>query len=357
LRGQLVDNREWLSDPGSPAIIVGTVDMMASRLLFYGYGVSPWTRPYHAGLLGADTLVVLDEAHLVPPFEELLKAIARDPKNEFGPRSAEDRRLLPGFRLMSLSATGRKDLAGNVFQLTKADYEHDVVKQRLHARKWLKIDDGTGNDEKLHEKIAERAWEIRMEPREIGTEPNPARVLVYCNTRDEALKVKTEIDKRAKQRGRACSELIVGERRVRERERLLNWLEEHGFLGEVRSGPEAPSFIIATSAGEVGIDLDADHMVCDLVEWERMVQRLGRVNRWGGDGRAATLNKIMSNLMRANGFLLPSVISGTMRAPATLAKLKNDSTLADLLIKAQTPEPLRPALTRALVDAWSNDIA
>ena len=29
------------------------------------------------------------------------------------------------------------------------------------------------------------------------------------------------------------------------------------------------------------MDLDADHAVCDLVAWERMVQRLGRVNRRG----------------------------------------------------------------------------
>lgn len=67
LRGQLVDNREWLEEPSLPAIIVGTVDMIGSRLLFEGYRVSRKMRPYHAGLLGADTLVVLDEAHLVPP--------------------------------------------------------------------------------------------------------------------------------------------------------------------------------------------------------------------------------------------------------------------------------------------------
>jgi len=60
LRGQYVDNREWLEDPGAPAIVVGTVDMIGSRLLFCGYGVSSKMRPYHAGLLGADTLVVLD---------------------------------------------------------------------------------------------------------------------------------------------------------------------------------------------------------------------------------------------------------------------------------------------------------
>jgi len=56
LRGQHVDNREWLNDPAAPAIIVGTVDMIGSRLLFSGYGVSRKMRPYHAGLLGADCI-------------------------------------------------------------------------------------------------------------------------------------------------------------------------------------------------------------------------------------------------------------------------------------------------------------
>jgi CRISPR-associated endonuclease/helicase Cas3 len=38
LRGQYVDNREWLEDPSVPAIIIGTVDMVGSRLLFGAAG-------------------------------------------------------------------------------------------------------------------------------------------------------------------------------------------------------------------------------------------------------------------------------------------------------------------------------
>ena len=55
LRGQHVDNREWMADPTAPAIIVGTVDMVGSRILFQGYGLSQRMRPYVAGLLGSDT--------------------------------------------------------------------------------------------------------------------------------------------------------------------------------------------------------------------------------------------------------------------------------------------------------------
>ena len=126
LRGAHVDNRDWLADPTIPAIIVGTVDMIGSRLLFAGYGVSRRMRPYHAGLLGADTLIVLDEAHLVPPFEALLSRIANGAK-EFGARCDGHARLIPPFRLLSLSATGRAqpvstgDAAAEVFSLERGD--------------------------------------------------------------------------------------------------------------------------------------------------------------------------------------------------------------------------------------------
>ncbi len=58
LRGRHIDNREWMDDPAASAIIVGTVDMVGSRLLFEGYGVSRRVRPYAAGLLGCDSLVL-----------------------------------------------------------------------------------------------------------------------------------------------------------------------------------------------------------------------------------------------------------------------------------------------------------
>jgi len=75
LRGQLADNREWSRDPSRPAIIIGTVDLIGSALLFSGYRSSSKRRPLEAGLLGQDALLVLDEAHLSKPFEKLLGSI------------------------------------------------------------------------------------------------------------------------------------------------------------------------------------------------------------------------------------------------------------------------------------------
>jgi CRISPR-associated endonuclease/helicase Cas3 len=137
LRGQYVDNKEWLEDPASPAIIVGTLDMIGSRLLFEGYGVSRKMRPYHAGLIGADALVVLDEAHLVPAFEQLINTVAENTA-VFGPRNKELRKIVPSFHLLALSATARSK-SKCVFSLTGTDLVHPVVKRRLDAPKRLTI--------------------------------------------------------------------------------------------------------------------------------------------------------------------------------------------------------------------------
>ncbi len=379
LRGAHVDNREWLDDPAVPAIIVGTVDMIGSRLLFEGYGVSRKMRPYHAGLLGVDTLVILDEAHLVPPFEALLSRIANGAK-EFGGRRDGDSRLIPPFVLLSLSATGRArpvangDAAADVFSLEKGDLSDQVVEERLSAKKTLSFVKIADEKDALAEALARQVWGFS----EGGQ--RPVRCLVYADSREVAEKVKARLDKLSEPDGKGSKpkaevELFVGARRVKERENAKAWLQHHGFLAS--SPPPAKSaFLIATSAGEVGIDLDADHMVCDLVPWERMVQRLGRVNRRGkGDARiivvhgdeprpkkpdaltAQEMRAIVSYRSLAVLEELSERDGGRDASPGALRELKlraeTDKALRKRIEEAITPEPLRPALTHALVDAWS----
>jgi len=91
LRGELADNREWQTDPARPAIIIGTVDMVGSRLLFSGYDTGgSYRRSQAAGLVGYDTLLVHDEAHLSPAFGALIREIATRQQKEDG-----DRALIP----------------------------------------------------------------------------------------------------------------------------------------------------------------------------------------------------------------------------------------------------------------------
>ena len=49
---------------------------------------------------------------------------------------------------------------------------------------------------------------------------------------------------------------------------------------------EGTVYLVSTSAGEVGVNLSADHAVFDLTPFDSMAQRLGRINRFGkGDAR------------------------------------------------------------------------
>lgn len=358
LRGQFVDNKQWLEDPSAPAIVVGTVDMIGSRLLFSGYGVSRKMRPYHAGLLGADALIVLDEAHLVPPFERLIEQIAsgKDANGRaLGQAEPELSALVPRFRCLSLSATGRERAASEVFGLTPADRDHPVVRERLSAVKRLMLR-AEVPDKELPEALASEAWTLSKE----GTAK--VRILVFCTSRDHAQAVQAALQKRAPKPDAIDAELFVGGRRVFEREQAARWLQGRGFIAGSAGKPERASFVIATSAGEVGVDLDADHAVCDLVAWERMVQRLGRVNRRGrGEAKVvvvpAALKKGEDEARRAALLkligALPSAGDARDVSPEALTSLKADPELRALIEQASTPPLLHPPLTRELVEAWS----
>ncbi len=378
LRGGFADNRAWQEDPSVPAIVVGTVDMIGSRLLFRGYGVSKGMRPYLAGLLGADALVVLDEAHLCPPFEALLRQVDDHRDDKLGP-VVDVGAVTPPFRLMSLSATGRQSASledRDVFTLLDEDRSEQTVCDRLNADKRLLVE-RVEDSGALAEKLAQRTVEIGASP-----EGQRARIIVYSNSRKVAVDVKARIDKECR-RGSGenrtsrdwATELLVGERRVHERTELEGWLEERGFLGGSRLEREAPAVLVATSAGEVGVDLDADHLVCDLVPYERMVQRLGRVNRRGGQDRSARVdvfsaqpasalfsgNKAEREKRAAEAverWLAPlkrlRPLGGSDRcdaSPASTVELKER--YPEVVRVATTKAPLHPELTRPLLDAWA----
>jgi len=357
LRGQFVDNKEWLDDPAAPAIVIGTIDMIGSRLLFGGYGVSPKMRSFHAGILGADTLFVLDEAHLVPPFEKLLAAITEG-QATFGPTRASAYRPP---RLLSLSATGRTS-HGTPFTLRDTEIDPEVegvVAQRLGAEKRLALHDLSG-DAKLHEHLAASA-------RALIERHGACRLIVFCNTRDNAQKTADLLNKPKRGEVTLEVELLVGARRVHERTVAAQRLEERGFIAGSKARPTTPTVLVATSAGEVGIDLDADHMVCDLVAWERMIQRLGRVNR-RGNGKAEVEVLVAppakeseddrTPQFRAAVEALPMTADGRHDAsPGAMRLLKlasaKDPELARTLAAATSSPPLYPALVRPIIEAWA----
>ena len=276
LRGQFADNREWSADPSRPAIICGTVDMIGSRLLFSGYGLGFKSRPLHAGFLGQDVLLVHDEAHLEPAFQDLLVAI----KNEQA-RCKEFRK----FHVVELSATSRG--GGTPFGLTdeekqspSEEYEPPskpihTVWRRLSARKGVKLH-GIKRDT-VAKTIGETARRWKDADKELA-------ILVFVRTIEDVKTVREVLTDKKQGVKAAQVEVLTGTLRGLERNALA---AENRVFARFQPEPKADPlpgtvFLICTSAGEVGVDISADHMVSDLTPLDSMAQRLGRVNRRGG---------------------------------------------------------------------------
>jgi CRISPR-associated endonuclease/helicase Cas3 len=366
LRGQFADNREWLHDPSLPAIVVGTVDMVGSRLLFSGYGVRRKMRPYHAALLGADALHLVDESHLVPPYLELLREIVRD-QNLWG-RDGKRLPVLP-FKVIDMSATALDEAqddeaqAERRFGLEKEDYEDPQLKRRLEAPKELVLKDvdsvvdkaKSKADDALATALAQEVWNRYAFDREAGSKAY--RYLVYAHERRVAQKVAELLRKRPEAKAKKIDvEVIVGQRRVYERTRLFERLTELGFIGGTGADDHKPAFLVATSAGEVGIDIDADRIVCDLVPWERMVQRFGRCNRRGdleGGAVITVLYSKDSDQKQKQQLKALRALEGEGDAsPAALVRLAErarcDRELAEVIRAASSKPSLRPPFSTAL---------
>src|SRR5260370_5091571 len=254
LRGQYADNREWTIDPSRPAIIIGTVDMIGSRLLFSGYRSSYKWRPLDAGLLGQDSLLVLDETHLSEPFAKLTRSIE------------ELNRQMPlPVKVIHMSATGAAD-GVNTFKLEQSDLAGDrdtnPIVRRYEAEKRLTIQENvTDSDSEIVKQAAELA-------------KNKSRVVVFVRSPDTAIEMSTAlrnyIDKKQKMftnsvavftctiRGLEADALLEKNEKKDQHERPVM----QRFLNAANRPEEGPATLASTSAREVGIDLNSGHLGC-----------------------------------------------------------------------------------------------
>jgi CRISPR-associated endonuclease/helicase Cas3 len=310
LRGELADNEEWKADPAKPAIIIGTIDMVGSKLLFSGYGDGYKMRPHHAGLIGQDALIVHDEAHLTPAFGTLLRSVSAEQKRCNEPRPIQ---------VMELSATALATGHGDVFSLEPEDEEDVIVRDRLDARKGLffvRANVGTTNDEVSQEGAALQETAAsnesasqgpvesqgrhksslieRIAERALLHQQSNAKVLIYVRSPETAKEIVSSL-KRELNSGGSRIALLTGTIRGHERDLLVQTDPVYRAFLDHGSQPEKAVYLVSTSAGEVGIDLDADHLICDLTTLDSMIQRLGRVNRFGGEGRDARIEVILED--------------------------------------------------------------
>jgi CRISPR-associated endonuclease/helicase Cas3 len=270
MRGGMPRDNDWAKRPDQPVVGVSTIDQVGSRLLFRGYGISPRSASLHAGLLGNDTLILLDEVHLATAFAETLQSIGRHH------RKAEVK-LPERFRAVPMSATpGAKD--AQAFSLDARDRAHPVLKQRLEASKPAKLEaiDVRGDNEAgKREVVAERAVKEALRLQNEG-----AKVIgLVVNRVDTARLAWGLLEKHAAATDRL---LVTGRMRPIDRDHLVRaQLLDRAGAARKRDDQEQALVVVATQCIEAGADLDFDGLVTECASLDALRQRFGRLDRRG----------------------------------------------------------------------------
>ena len=359
LRGELADNGAWKADPARPAIIIGTIDMVGSKLLFSGYGDGRYWRAQHAGLVGQDSLIVHDEAHLTPAFSDLLRRLDDVQRQSGEPRAAQ---------VMELSATSRGG-AGPILRLEPEDEEDETVQGRLDAVKRLRLHEIGGSSQEKRGDVARNALQ-KLADLSLAHKDAQAKVLIYVRSPEDSQRVLDLLNRQLGQGAAADVALLTGTMRGHERDRLVRESPVYRAFLDPTARVDRTVYLVSTSAGEVGIDLDADHVVCDLTTLDSMIQRLGRVNRRGGRERKAQVDVVLRTVGEDNGdsrsefgeaikatqVILNNWIarsSGTLDVSPRNLRTLLEGLDDDRRDKAFAPKPPAPLLTEILLDAWS----
>ncbi|MGL4593169.1 MAG: type I-G CRISPR-associated helicase/endonuclease Cas3g [Thermoguttaceae bacterium] len=345
LRGELSDDQraksqDWIYDPAALSISVATIDMAGSKLLFSGYGDSQKKRPLHAGLIGCDTLLIHDEAHLTPAFSTLLQSI-----KDFANKLPND---IPKFQVMELSATSRQADNSTCLTIDENDTANETVKKRLNARKKVTLHE-VETEGKIKEQIVKFITEDKDFFKNLSAPNN--RTVVFVRSPKDAAHICDKLKEAKKQ-----AVLLTGQIRGYEREKLLKKPEMLPFLGKETENKE-PVFLVATSAAEVGWDLHADHYVGDLSTLDSMIQRLGRINRFGQVGESQIHIFHENKIKSGNDYNDARNATLEIFREIVTKKQGNVSPLALREYRDRTeafsPKPEEKRLTDILLDFWS----
>ena len=264
LRGGIASHTP--TDPSQPTVLLCTVPMYGSRLLFRGYGSSHGGRAVDAAMAGTDSLILLDEAHLAPHLKVLSDALAEctpDAQSILGKTRSRT-------TMVALTATGNAAV-GQRFDLDTEDEAHSIVRQRLDAVKPLELRIETGD---VGRRLADATLHLIREA--------PAACVVFANSPKTA---RAAFDRLRKQIAEAEVLLLTGLAREREAERIRTRILDpnHGMAAtrDMKVGRQRHLIVVATQTLEVGADIDAEYLVTEACSVRALTQRLGRLNRLG----------------------------------------------------------------------------
>jgi CRISPR-associated endonuclease/helicase Cas3 len=288
LRGGLVRDVAWARWPDVPLLLSSTVDQVGSRLLFRGYGVSTGMRPIHAGLLGNDTVVVLDEVHLSQPFAETLRSV-RDRYQDVGEKAFPNR-----WAVVELSATPgaparRSTVVDPAAPPSKPSDE--LLVQRFAASK----------PTRLREVAAKRGVDDRAVLAEAAVEEartlldragHVRRLGIVVNRVATAQTIASQLTEifpaNAADSPRTHVKVLTGRMRPIDRDKIVSDVTARLASDTARDADAERMVLVATQCIEAGADLDLDALVTECASLDALRQRFGRVDRLGVLAREGT---------------------------------------------------------------------
>jgi CRISPR-associated endonuclease/helicase Cas3 len=339
LRGGMPKDDGWARTPDQPLIIASTVDQLGSRLLMQGYGVSAGMAPVHAGLVGNDTLILLDEVHLSGPFAESLEYL----------RTLRTKFTNTRFQCAFLSATPIGKVT-KPFKLSVDDTsEESVLGKRLRAPKPATLEEANGRGE-VEKRCVEHAKMLLAEHRTVA---------VVLNRVASALTVAKQLKESLK--GTSDVELLTGRMRPLDRDDLLQRMRRRIMAGRERAESDKPLVVVATQCIEAGADFDFDALVSEAASLSSIRQRFGRVDRLGNYGKARGV--IIRDKTEKDDAIYGKAIAETFAwLKERLDKKKRTFDFSPLhfpkvdetdLAAMQGPEKHAPVMLPAYLDLWA----
>jgi CRISPR-associated endonuclease/helicase Cas3 len=367
LRGGMPRDEVWAERPDRPVVVVSTVDQVGSRLLFRGYGVSPGMAPIHAGLLGHDALLLLDEVHLSTAFAETLHAIERRWRHWH----TGNARPLPdrwGFVRMSATPAGDGTEGVEAFCLDEDDRRDPVLSARLSARKLARLEPVrvAGAEEERVEQFARACADAARN----YLARDAMAVAVVVNRVDTARRVHRLLREQPAPRP-ADFALLTGRMRPLDRLDAMGPPDDPASLarrivaGRRREEETRPIVVVATQSIEAGADFDFDALVTECASLDALRQRFGRVDRRGALGE--TRATILARHDAVNNGADDPVYGGAIGASWAWLQQNSKASRGDIdfgvtrfpplpagdeLRRLCSPAVSAPVLLPATIDAW-----
>ncbi len=271
------EKTNWDSHPERDAILIGTQDMLLSRALNRGYGMSRYRWPIHFSLLNNDCLWVMDETQLMGvglTTSAQLQGL-RGKLNAYGVSKSLWMSATMDDRALSTVDHPRSDEGWNKLELPDEDRASSVVKKLFEAAKSCRRagvmltpdSDTSGYDADLAKQITQA--------HRPGT-----LTLAVVNQVGRAQRVFKATKKLVSDDDGPDTFLIHSRFRKCDRDK-----HQQTALDEKTISPDGPGrIVIATQAIEAGVDVSATTLFTELALWSSLVQRFGRCNRRGTCG-------------------------------------------------------------------------